>query len=44
LIDIGDTSPSNERVAIKDLLSYRLSNDPEHVKDEWASIVEGRHR
>ncbi|ORZ19483.1 hypothetical protein BCR42DRAFT_489417 [Absidia repens] len=44
LIDIVDASPSDERVAIKDLLSYRLSNDPEQVKDEWASIVEGRHR
>ncbi|KAI8339944.1 hypothetical protein BC941DRAFT_418983 [Chlamydoabsidia padenii] len=44
LIDIGDTSPSDERVAIKELLSYRLSNDPEQVKNEWAAIVEGRHR
>ncbi|KAI8097314.1 uncharacterized protein BX664DRAFT_292789 [Halteromyces radiatus] len=44
LIDIIDPNPSDERVAIKELLSYRLSNDPEQVKDEWASIVEGRHR
>ncbi|CAO3627214.1 unnamed protein product [Cunninghamella blakesleeana] len=42
LIDIVDKNPSEEKVAIRELLSYRLSNDPERVKDEWASIVEGR--
>jgi hypothetical protein len=42
LIDMVDAS--EERGAIKDLLSYRLSSDPEQVKDEWAAIVEGRHR
>ncbi|RUS24962.1 hypothetical protein BC938DRAFT_472824 [Jimgerdemannia flammicorona] len=35
-----------ERAAIKDLLSYRLpAVGHEHaIKDEWAEIVEGRHR
>ena len=45
LVDIVDKSPSAERVAIKELLSYRLAADAseQDVKDEWASIVEGRH-
>ncbi|KAI8332395.1 hypothetical protein BC941DRAFT_359195 [Chlamydoabsidia padenii] len=44
LLDMVDTCPSIERAAIKDLLSYRLSKDPDHVKMEWAAIVEGHHR
>ncbi|KAI8391456.1 uncharacterized protein BYT42DRAFT_490361 [Radiomyces spectabilis] len=46
LMDIMDDTQTPERRAIKELLSHRLpANAPEQaVKDEWASIVEGRHR
>ncbi|KAG0171487.1 hypothetical protein DFQ28_001029 [Apophysomyces sp. BC1034] len=46
LIDVGENAQSPERMAMKDLLSYRLPADAseEEVKDEWAAIVEGRHR
>ncbi|KAI7872640.1 hypothetical protein BDF14DRAFT_1715995 [Spinellus fusiger] len=46
LIDVCNTNGySAERVAIRELLSYRLpSNGSEHeLKDEWAEIVEGHH-
>ncbi|KAI8067492.1 hypothetical protein BC940DRAFT_227175, partial [Gongronella butleri] len=43
LIDTVDPNPSEERIAIRDLLSHRLSSDPIKVQDEWAAIVEGRH-
>ncbi|ORX47998.1 UPF0052-domain-containing protein [Hesseltinella vesiculosa] len=43
LIDTVDPCPSDERMAIRDLLSHRLSGDPSIVKDEWAAIAEGRH-
>lgn len=35
-----------EKVAIKELLSYRLTSvgDENVIRDEWAMIVEGRHR
>lgn len=37
---------SEERAAIKELLSYRLpaDGDDNAIRDEWAMIVEGRHR
>ncbi|KAI9300362.1 hypothetical protein BJ944DRAFT_27811 [Cunninghamella echinulata] len=37
---------SKERMAIKELLSYRLPTEgpAQDIKDEWALIVEGRHR
>ncbi|KAF7721944.1 hypothetical protein EC973_003905 [Apophysomyces ossiformis] len=46
LIDVGENAQSPERMAMKDLLSYRLPADAseEEVKDEWAAIVEGRHK
>ncbi|CAO3650584.1 unnamed protein product [Cunninghamella blakesleeana] len=39
-------SDSKERIAIKELLSYRLPTEgpAQDIKDEWALIVEGRHR
>lgn len=42
----SDGHDSNERVAIKELLSYRLTSvgDEHVIRDEWAMIVEGRHR
>ncbi|OAD68069.1 hypothetical protein PHYBLDRAFT_188799 [Phycomyces blakesleeanus NRRL 1555(-)] len=45
MMDLVSDQPCVERTAIKELLSYRLpSNIPDHlVKDEWTSIVEGRH-
>ncbi|KAI9316174.1 hypothetical protein BX666DRAFT_2136568 [Dichotomocladium elegans] len=46
LIDFADPQPpSPERMAMKDLLSYRLPSDVSEaeVKEEWFSIVEGRH-
>lgn len=47
LMDTLDENTTNaEMRAIKDLLSYRLPADKNHqkVRDEWALIVEGRHR
>lgn len=46
LMDTLDENKSKEMKAIKDLLSYRLPADKNHqkVRDEWALIVEGRHR
>ncbi len=50
LIRLMDTLDENtasiEMKAIKDLLSYRLpaDKDLQKVRDEWALIVEGRHR
>lgn len=50
LIRLMDTLDENtasiEMKAIKDLLSYRLPADRnlQKVRDEWALIVEGRHR
>lgn len=50
LIRLMDTLDENtasiEMKAIKDLLSYRLPADKnlQKVRDEWALIVEGRHR
>ncbi|KAI8142575.1 hypothetical protein BJV82DRAFT_579619 [Fennellomyces sp. T-0311] len=46
LIDIAHSERSSpERIAMRDLLSYRLPADAseQQVKDEWVSIVEGRH-
>ncbi|KAG2228042.1 hypothetical protein INT45_012066 [Circinella minor] len=46
LIDIAHSERSSpERIAMRDLLSYRLPADvtEQEVKDEWISIVEGRH-
>ncbi|KAI9271831.1 hypothetical protein BDA99DRAFT_545953 [Phascolomyces articulosus] len=46
LIDIAHSERSSpERIAMRDLLSYRLPADAseQEVKDEWISIVEGRH-
>lgn len=45
LIDVVETDRSKERTALKELLSYRLPADAseQEVKDEWTSIVEGRH-
>ncbi|EPB81847.1 hypothetical protein HMPREF1544_11431 [Mucor circinelloides 1006PhL] len=42
----SDGHDSDERVAIKELLSYRLTSvgDEHVIRDEWAMIVEGRHR
>lgn len=42
----SDGHDSDERVAIKELLSYRLTSvgDENVIRDEWAMIVEGRHR
>lgn len=41
-----DTTQSEEKQAIKDLLSYRLSKsaDSHTVREEWMAIVEGHHR
>lgn len=46
LMDTLDENKTNEMRAIKDLLCYRLPADKNHqmVRDEWALIVEGRHR
>jgi hypothetical protein len=49
LIRLMDTLGENTTVemkAIKNLLSYRLPADKnlQLVRDEWALIVEGRHR
>lgn len=46
LMDALDENTTMEMRAIKDLLSYRLPVDKNHqrVRDEWALIVEGRHR
>jgi hypothetical protein len=43
---LQENANNNEMKAIKDLLSYRLPADKnqQKVRDEWASIVEGRHR
>ncbi|KAI8969036.1 hypothetical protein BDF20DRAFT_892934 [Mycotypha africana] len=40
-----DGHNSEERTAIKDLLSYRLPSvgDEHAIRDEWTRIVEGRH-
>ncbi|KAG1468156.1 hypothetical protein G6F56_004003 [Rhizopus delemar] len=37
---------AEERTAIKELLSYRLDStgDDNDIRDDWAAIVEGRHR
>lgn len=46
LIDFADPQPSSpERMAMKDLLSYRLPADAteQEVMEEWLCIVEGRH-
>ena len=45
LMDTLDTT-NVEMMAIKELLSYRLPADKnlQYVRDEWALIVEGRHR
>lgn len=43
---LDENTASIEMKAIKDLLSYRLpaDKDLQKVRDEWALIVEGRHR
>lgn len=43
---LDENTASTEMKAIKDLLSYRLpaDKDLQKVRDEWALIVEGRHR
>ncbi|KAI8332000.1 hypothetical protein BD560DRAFT_451410 [Blakeslea trispora] len=45
LINI-DGHDAEEKAAIKELLSYRLTSlgDDNSIRDEWSSIVEGRHR
>jgi hypothetical protein len=45
-MDTLDENTSKEMKAIKDLLSYRLpaNQHEQKVRDEWALIVEGRHR
>ncbi|KAI8877016.1 UPF0052-domain-containing protein [Backusella circina FSU 941] len=45
LIHLINTEDSEERIAIKELLNYRLSEglDENIVRDEWTEIVEGRH-
>lgn len=42
----ADGHDSEERVAIKELLSYRLNSvgDDNTIRDDWTMIVEGRHR
>ncbi|KAI9274254.1 hypothetical protein BY458DRAFT_507720 [Sporodiniella umbellata] len=41
-----DGNDAEERKAIKELLSYRLDcrGDDNDIRDEWAAIVEGRHK
>lgn len=41
-----DGHDSEERVAIKELFSYRLASvgDDNTIRDDWSMIVEGRHR
>ncbi|KAI9486557.1 MAG: hypothetical protein EXX96DRAFT_549561 [Benjaminiella poitrasii] len=41
-----DGHDAEERLAIKDLLSYRLPSmgDDHAIRDEWSLIVEGRHK
>lgn len=43
---LTENAANNEMKAIRDLLSYRLPADKnlQKVRDEWALIVEGRHR
>lgn len=46
LMDTLEETSKTEMKAIKELLSYRLPADKnlQKVRDEWALIVEGRHR
>lgn len=41
-----DGHDAEEQAAIKELLSYRLDSagDDNDIRDDWAAIVEGRHR
>ncbi|SAM03295.1 hypothetical protein [Absidia glauca] len=43
---ITEGADASERLAIKEIMSYRLPclGDEHKVRDEWALIVEGRHR